>query len=115
MFLRASELAARVRGEKLDVHEKRAFVGSFEFPYNHSLCLPLLREGKRLAERLTSARTRARDRLAWTLVTVTLRDSCGNTDRQLMRPAISLRPPRCVSTGPVFVRLAERANERERE
>ena len=27
----------------------------------------------------------------------------------------SLRPPRCVSTGPVVVRLAEMANERERE
>jgi hypothetical protein len=26
-----------------------------------------------------------------------------------------LRPPRCVSTGPVVVRLAEMANERERE
>ena len=26
-----------------------------------------------------------------------------------------LRLPRCVSTGPVVVRLAERANERERE
>ena len=26
----------------------------------------------------------------------------------------SLRPPRCVSTGPVWLRLAERANERER-
>ena len=28
---------------------------------------------------------------------------------------VGLRPPRCVSTGPVVVRLAERANERERE
>ena len=27
----------------------------------------------------------------------------------------SLRPPRCVSTGPVVVRLAGMANERERE
>ena len=26
-----------------------------------------------------------------------------------------MRPPRCVSTGPVVVRLAEMANERERE
>ena len=26
----------------------------------------------------------------------------------------SLRPPRCVSTGPVWLRLAERAKERER-
>ena len=29
--------------------------------------------------------------------------------------SISLRLPRCVSTGPVVVRLAERANKRERE
>ena len=29
--------------------------------------------------------------------------------------AVSLRPPRCVSTGPVVVRLAGMANERERE
>ena len=28
---------------------------------------------------------------------------------------IRLRPPRCVSTGPVVVRLAGMANERERE
>ena len=28
---------------------------------------------------------------------------------------VCLRPPRCVSTGPVVVRLAEMANERERE
>ena len=31
------------------------------------------------------------------------------------RNFVRLRPPRCVSTGPVVVRLAERANERERE
>ena len=28
---------------------------------------------------------------------------------------VCLRPPRCVSTGPVVVRLAGMANERERE
>ena len=33
----------------------------------------------------------------------------------LCETAICLRPPRCVSTGPVVVRLAGMANERERE
>jgi len=32
-----------------------------------------------------------------------------------LQPGHSLRPPRCVSTGPVVVRLAEMANKRERE
>ena len=31
------------------------------------------------------------------------------------RRGLCLRPPRCVSTGPVVVRLAGMANERERE
>ena len=34
---------------------------------------------------------------------------------EIVRLAVSLRPQRCVSTGPVVVRLAGMANERERE